>query len=1077
MAHLQGEVSKMASLIRTALLVVAVAAAQMGGKTLAGPIVNIYPDIRQSSLVFGVAFSPDGRFFASGVDTAIKVTDMSSGRELVKFLADENGIFSLSYSPKGNLIAVSSVQDNRVLLWNAMSGAHVATYNLQTNSARYVAFSTDGGLLAAGTDEGPVELWDVARGVRLRRFEGHDSRVNAVAFSRDGRLMAAASTDKTVIIWNVSTGAALETLSGHSSWVQAIAFSPDGRTLASGSWDQTVKIWDVPSGHELRTLSGHTGRINTVQFTADGKTVLSAGDKGIVELWDLASGNELRTISVMHGMIKSIALSPDGRRIAVGSDGVTLWDFATGSSVVNGPTSESRTVYSAAFSQNGTLLATGAGNGSLSIWNVITGSRVRAAASSNGELDSVAFSPAGDFVAAGGDNSVIDLWDGGGEHVSRRTFVRDGDIMSLAFSPSGAVLASGTWNALGVQLGGDNGGIQLWDAISGRRINTLTAAKIGIFSLAFSPSGDRLAAGSGEGLIEIWDPTTGTLTGTLSGHKDAVYALAFCPDGRFLVSGGRDGIVALWDTKDATQVRTFGQPDFEVRTVSVSRDGKLLAVGYDDATTKLWNLGTGALLHTFVGQVGWIHAVDFSPDGRELASTGEDATVNLWDVVSGRERAQFVAFDDGSSVVVTPEGFFSSSSEQAEENLNVRVGEHVFGISAFRENFYRPDLVQRSLAGEDISSFGDISKVQLSPQIQLGNAPPRTGAATLRLPVKLTDLGGGMGAVRVFEGGTVVLQDDTTGAASRSYRAPLLPGANDVRVAASNTAGDMWSEATIHVERTAPANDNAQAQPAKGVLHAVVVGIDGLPAFPASDDVNKPIFAGADAQLFADTLRQASGSLFSGLDIKVLTGADATSRTSIEQALKAMQASVGPNDGFVFFVASHGMVRGGEYYVLTSNTAAFEADALSHQALSRREITDLLANIHTSHKAAFIDTCQAGALGGAGQQFATRGMDPKTAATIGATVISRQLGLTMLMASSKSEEAHAGYQNHGLFTWVLTQGLAGQAADPATGLVTPQTLGPYVDTNVPQLAQSLGLAPQTPADNQAGRPFPIAAKR
>ncbi len=200
---------------------------------------------------------------------------------------------------------------------------------------------------------------------------------------------------------------------------------------------------------------------------------------------------------------------------------------------------------------------------------------------------------------------------------------------------------------------------------------------------------------------------------------------------------------------------------------------------------------------------------------------------------------------------MTPEGFFASSSEQAEENLNVRVGEHVFGISAVRENFYRPDLVQRSLAGEDISSFGDISKVQLSPQIELGQEPASTGAPMLQLPVKLTDLGGGLGPVRVFEGidakhDTVVLQDDTTGTESRKYEVPLLPGASEVRVAASNLAGDMWSETSTQVQRPAPANHNHA--PAKGVLHAIVVGIDGLPAFAANDEVNKPIFAGADAR-------------------------------------------------------------------------------------------------------------------------------------------------------------------------------------------------------------------------------------
>jgi uncharacterized caspase-like protein len=291
-------------------------------------------------------------------------------------------------------------------------------------------------------------------------------------------------------------------------------------------------------------------------------------------------------------------------------------------------------------------------------------------------------------------------------------------------------------------------------------------------------------------------------------------------------------------------------------------------------------------------------------------------------------------------------------------------------------------------------------------------------------------------------------------------------------VAAANVAGDMWSEAGLQVRRDASVPIDG-AQPVKGVLHAVVVGIDTLPAFSSTDDVNKPIFAGADARLFADTLRHASGQLFHRLDIRVLTGPAATSRGYIEAVLRTQQSQVQPNDTFVFFVASHGMVRGGEFYVLTSNTRAFDAVALRRDALSRRDITELLANIHTTHKAAFIDTCQAGALSSAGEAFAARGMDPKTAATI----ISRQTGITMLMAASQSQEAHAGYRGHGLFTWVLTQGLGGMAADTSTGLITSQTLGPYVEAQVPQFTQLLRLPPQTPIDSQAGAPFPIAARQ
>ena len=57
-----------------------------------------------------------------------------------------------------------------------------------------------------------------------------------------------------------------------------------------------------------------------------------------------------------------------------------------------------------------------------------------------------------------------------------------------------------------------------------------------------------------------------------------------------------------------------------------------------------------------------------------------------------------VTFDDGSSLVITPEGYYDASSAAAEDNLNVRVGDRVFGIGAYRTKFYRPDLVKLALA-------------------------------------------------------------------------------------------------------------------------------------------------------------------------------------------------------------------------------------------------------------------------------------------------------------------------------------------------------------------------------------------
>ena len=387
-------------------------------------------------------------------------------------------------------------------------------------------------------------------------------------------------------------------------------------------------------------------------------------------------------------------------------------------------------------------------------------------------------------------------------------------------------------------------------------------------------------------------------------------------------------------------------------------------------------------------------------------------------------------------------------------------------ISSFRDTFYRPDLVRRSLAGEDISKYGDIAQVKLSPEIELVGLPVTTTGATLTVAARLTDGGGGIGSVRVFEQGTVILQDDTQSGLARSYTVPLASGDNKLRLAASNAAGDMWSTVDGQVTSTLPANDNG-AQP-KGVLHAIVVGIND---FPASLGANLTL-AVPDADLFADTLQAKAATLFKGLDIERLVTSDTTDREHVIDAIKAMQKRVGPDDAFVFYVASHGVVANGEYYLVTSNVGTVTAEALSNDAISRHELTDLLANIPTTRKAVFIDTCDAGGLDGSGQQaISLSGMDPKTAATI----ISRQVGLTMLLAAETNQQALAGYRNHGLFTYALNEGLQGKAANPTTGLVTSDRLATYVDGRVPAIAHSLS-PPQTqqPTDSQAGQPFAVA---
>ena len=400
----------------------------------------------------------------------------------------------IAYSKKGADRIASASSDCTIRLWDGRTGVQLHVLE-SDDRVRSVAFSPSGKEILSGSGGGMVDLWDATSGARIASRKAHTHNVRAVAFSPSGRFVASASDDKTVALWDLHSEefAPVHVFSGHGHFVRSVAFSSDGTLLVSGSWDMTCKIWTIEHPSKTPHTLRHSSFVHTVSISPDDTTIACGCDDGAVYLWAKEGTEPARVLRSPGRCVNGLEFFPDARcTLATSSDSlIRLWDLTTGECI--GETKEGS--LGTCFSPDGSHLITSSGN-TVRIWecsllkiNVASGGRELVAYSGGiSGVATISFSPHGDVLATISSDGIVRTWD-------VRTCTQLRAMAPITVLSSGGFVVWSPDGSFLLSCGAGHYSLLLWDAALGERVSVFEH-KWRVEAAAFSHDGRTIIASS-----------------------------------------------------------------------------------------------------------------------------------------------------------------------------------------------------------------------------------------------------------------------------------------------------------------------------------------------------------------------------------------------------------------------------------------------------------------------------------------------------------------------------------------------------------------------------------------------------
>lgn len=964
-----------------------------------------------------------------------------------------------------------------------------------------MAYSPDGRYVASGGQDNTIIIWDLYSRKELRKLIGHTFYVNYISYSPDGKFLASGSSDGTIRIWNVETGDELQCLKTENKIIYVNYLKNSDFIISAAFQESSFLLWDLKSGKIIKSI------IVDDEFYWDTNVINVYGDFVItvgyatLKIWDIETGKKIKELKIDDSKIASADFSPIEKEIAItDQSNVYVYDLETLKKIREFKFYGDFPKKSIKYSPDGKYFILGIDN-EFGCYSKLVDAKTGEDIAIIPECADPVFSPDSHFFCI-----AYAIWkeeNNNGLKIYNIDTLQSEDlglycefVSNITFNVNKEIFTSGS----------ADGTITLWNLKTGEKVKELKGHEKSINSFAYSFDGKRLASCSTDDTIRIWDVEAGKeLKKIKATDRYFGYAnyLTFSKDEKFLLIGDNHGLIKILNSSTGDEIKKIDTDFTSIDIITLSLDGKYIIFGekypghveigmvdfetWEKIYENSWRYTTkekfifsaeGNTVVIYDNSEGskkvvkteeCIDSVNYaktSIDGKYFITINDSFAIKVWDAETGSLIYTIVNGKNGDYLTYTPEGFFTGTEWAMRNLVHIVDGMDVIGIDQVYDKLYRPDLVAAKMRGEDISEYAkevnlaSIVRSGNAPAVAIENLPELSDSRDVTFDICVQDTGGGIGNVSiVLNGKTIQLTEgvESSNGEQKIFRhtVTLQNGQNKIEAFAMNSAGMIES-------RRASADVSWQGKTSKPNLYVLTVAVNKY-----RDKDLWLNYCVPDAASIEESFKKQKNGLYENICVYSLKDAEVT-KEGLEQKFKELSSIVTADDVFVFFVSGHGTTYDdGDYYFIPVNFRYTNKTDIPLKAISKSDLTKNLSLIKAGKTLMMLDTCNSGAFFADSNK---RGMGDKGIFER----LSRATGHAILAAASDSQSAMEDYNGHGVFTYVLLDGLAGKADSDGDGFVTLTELSSYVENQVPELSYEKWGYEQVPQKELRRQNFPIA---